>query len=137
MGMTPAQKEGWNVLLDFTRDLSIEWCLLGGQMVWLLASEHGVDPPCATEDMDVVVDLRADAAGIKRLCRWLERHNFELEGINSEGIGHRYGRKADPGPGNVLFDLLAPDNLGPHADLTTSPPARCFVVRDWSGLRRG
>jgi hypothetical protein len=89
--MTPTQEEGWRTLLDLYQDSRMGWCLIGGQMVWLLAIEHGIEP---------------------------------IEGINKDGIGHRYLSTTYPGPGQVKFDVLAPDNVGQRADLTTSPPAR-------------
>ena len=41
-------------------------------MVWLLAAEHGAVPPRPTDDVDLVVDIRAEPTGIRDLCRWLE-----------------------------------------------------------------
>jgi hypothetical protein len=123
-GMTTAQEESWRVLLDLYRDFPGGWCLIGGQMVWLLALELGVEPIRVTEDFDVVVDIRADQQAIKRLCAWLESRSFRLEGINTDGVGHRYVLSTYEGPGNVVFDVLAPDNMGERADLTTSRPAR-------------
>jgi hypothetical protein len=122
--MTPAQEESWKVLLEFYVELPAGWCLIGGQMVWLLALERGVEPIRVTEDVDVVVDIRVDQGAITRLCAWLESRGFELEGINTDGVGHRYVSSTYEGPGKVMFDVLAPDNMGERADLTTSPPAR-------------
>lgn len=122
--MTPTQEEGWRALLDLHQDFRSGWCLIGGQMVWLLAIEHSVVPIRLTDDVDVAVDIRADQGAIRRLCTWLESHQFELEGMNKEGIGHRYVSTTYRGPGKVKFDVLAPDNIGQRADLTTSPPAR-------------
>jgi len=93
-------------------------------MVWRFANEHNVDPIRATEDVDVVVDIRADQQAIRRLCSWLESCHLKLEGMNTDGIGHRYVSSTFQGPGRVVFDVLAPDNVGERADLTTSPPAR-------------
>jgi hypothetical protein len=87
--MTPAQQEGWHVLLDLCESFPDRWCIIGGQMVWLLAYEYGVEPIRATEDVDVVVDIRADQRLLMRMCAWLESHDFDLEGINTDGIGHR------------------------------------------------
>ena len=128
-GMSPAQRQGWEVLLDLGFDRPVErWCLLGGQMVWLLACQQGVQPPRATEDIDVVVDIRADQRGLRRFCGWLEHNDFALDGMSAEGVGHRYVRPAVPGPGRVMFDVLAPDNVGDRADQTTTPPARTLSV---------
>jgi hypothetical protein len=40
--MTAAQQQGWEVLLDAALEFPEGWCLVGGQMVWLHAAEHGV-----------------------------------------------------------------------------------------------
>jgi hypothetical protein len=89
-------------------------------MVWLLATGHDVAPPRATEDVDVVVDVRADPAGIQKLCRWLEGCGFKLDGISAEGIGHRYIRAADPGPAAITMKAAA-----------THIPSRSNPDRDW------
>jgi hypothetical protein len=122
--LTPAQEESWRVLLDLCDAMPSGWCLIGGQMTWLLALEHGVTPLRATEDVDVAADIRADQHAITRICAWLESRGFELAGISTDGIGHRFISTTYRGPGRVTFDVLAPDNVGPRADLTSSPPAR-------------
>lgn len=132
--MTPAQWEGWHVLLDLCESFPDGWCIIGGQMVWLLAREYGVEPIRATEDVDVVVDIRADQRLLERMCAWLESHDFALEGINTDGIGHRYVSRKYKGPGKVAFDVLAPDNIGERASLTTSPPARTVSAPGTRGV---
>jgi hypothetical protein len=123
--MSPAQLQGWAVLLDVAEAFPTGWCLVGGQMVWLLAAEHDTHPPRATEDVDVVVDVRAEPNGIQDLCNWLEKQRgFDLEGISPEGIGHRYIKAAEPGPGRIIFDVLAPENVGRRANLSTTRGAR-------------
>lgn len=132
--MTPAQQEGWRVLLDLYEAFPEGWCIIGGQMVWLLAHEYGVEPIRATEDVDVVVDIRADQWLIIHLCAWLESRDFDLEGISPDGIGHRYISRKYNGPGKVAFDILAPDNVGERASLTTSPPARTVSAPGTRGV---
>lgn len=122
--MTPAQEAGWHVLLDLHESFQAGWCIIGGQMVWLLAQEHGVEPIRVTEDVDVVVDIRTDQRLMRQLCRWLEANSFNLGSISADGIGHRYVSPDYRGLGRVVFDILAPENVGELADLTTSPPAR-------------
>jgi hypothetical protein len=79
--MQPAQEQGWLTLLDLATTYPTGWCLVGGQMVWLLAAEHGVTPLRATDDVDVVVDIRSEPTGIQALCGWLvfrERNIFTV-----------------------------------------------------------
>ena len=101
--------------------------------MWMLAAEHGTDPPRATDDVDLVVDIRTEPTGIHDLCLWLEANGFDLEGISPEGIGHRYVGEADPGAGTVKFDVLALDNVGRRADLSTTQGARTIEA---AGSRR-
>lgn len=93
-------------------------------MVWLLAAEHGVNPPRATDDMDIAVDIQSDKTNLRRICEWLEAHDLSLEGISTDGIGHRYTSRSNVEVGQVSFDVLAPDHIGLRADLVTTPPAR-------------
>lgn len=102
-------------------------------MVWLLAAEHGITPLRATDDVDVVVDIRYEPTGIRVLCGWLEDKEFYLDGISPEGIGHRYVKAANPGPGDIVFDVLALDNAGPRANLSTTRGARTLEA---TGSRR-
>lgn len=122
--MTPAQEAGWHALIDLYESIQAGWCIIGGQMVWFLAQEHGVEPIRVTEDVDVVVDIRTNQRLMKQLCNWLEANSFDLESISTDGIGHRYVSADYNGLGRVMFDILAPENVGKLADLTTSPPAR-------------
>lgn len=131
--MSPAQQQGWLSLIDLGSAFRTGWCLVGGQMVWLLAAEHGEVPPRATDDVDVVVDIRSLPTGIQDLCRWLEDNGFELDGISPDGIGHRYAKAADRDPGLVMFDVLAADNVGTRANLSTSRGARTVEA---AGSRR-
>ena len=40
-GMSPAQEQGWLVLLDLFANRRTDWTLIGGQMMFLLAVENG------------------------------------------------------------------------------------------------
>lgn len=91
-------------------------------MVWLLAHEYEVEPIRATENIDVVVDIRAKQRLLMRMCAWLD------------GIGHRYVSDKYNGPGKVAFDILAPDNVSERAILTTFPPARMVSAPGTRGV---
>lgn len=125
--MTPAQRTGWVLCIDLAGDFA-DWAIAGGQMVWLHVIAAGAVPLRATEDIDVVVDLRAAPRGLRFIDQWLIRRGLELQPPNSFGQSHRYIRHSDDGDVEVSVDLLAPDHIGGRADLTTTPPARTIQV---------
>lgn len=120
--LPPADEEAWGVLLDLAEEDARSWVLIGGQMVFLLAREHGTNRQRVSDDADVVVDVRARPDGTAWISEWLVAHGFGLAGISRDGIGHRFERKADPGPGKVSIDVLAPEGLGERALATTIRP---------------
>ncbi len=122
--LTPAAEEGWRLLLDLSEDHAVGWLLVGGQMMYLLAVEHGAALPRPTSDMDVVVDVRQRPDGTQWLAGWLRAHGLAAEGGTPEGVLHRFARDAVSGPGRVVFDVLAPEGLGPATRLVTVPPWR-------------
>lgn len=122
--LPPAEEQAWGVLLDLAEEDSASWVLVGGQMVFLLAREHGVERSRISDDADVLVNVRVKQDGTQWLSKWLVAHGFEMAGINRDGIGHRFERIADPGPGKVAIDVLAPEGLGPRTSTTTISPAR-------------
>ena len=122
--MPHVQQQAWHVLLDLAEEDVAHWCLVGGQMVYVHAAEAGVKPPRPTVDVDVVVDVQAKPDATTWLSTWLINNGFVPDGMSPDGIGHRFIKDAEPGPGKVRVDVLAPDHSGPRARLTTSPPAR-------------
>ena len=118
--------ELWHVLLDLEECLSVSWSVIGGQMVLLHALEHGQVPPQISQDGDVIADIRADPTAITAIVTQLGELGFVLDGISADGLAHRYVRNAEPRP--VTVDVLAPEGLGAHANLLTSPPGRTVEV---------
>lgn len=56
------------------------------------------------------------------MAAFLTEMGLELEGINTDGVGHRFvGR-------GLVIDVLAPDHLGERATLTTVPPAHTVQI---------
>ena len=111
-------------LFDLAECVTDSWLLVGGQMMYPLAAEQGAQLPRATTDMDVVVNVRARPRGTEWLSAWLEEQGFELEGISTDGIGHRFVKPVSVGTGEVIFDVLGPDGVGERTTLVTIPPAR-------------
>jgi len=122
--LSPALTELWHLLFDLAEHLQ-GWCLIGGQMVALHGLECGRTDIRPTTDGDVLVDIRADPAALRRVVRFVTDRGFEMD-PGPEGQGHRYKRQADVGA--IVVDILAPDNLGPRATLTTTPPGRTIEV---------
>lgn len=122
--LTAAAEQGWATLFELAETDTDSWLLVGGQMMHLLAAESGTVLLRPTDDVDVVVDVRTRPGGTEWLANWLTDRGFELEGISADGIGHRLVRPADPGPGRVAFDVLAPEGLGRRTPVFTRRPAR-------------
>lgn len=118
--------ELWEVLLKLGRTRGLPWLLIGGQMMLLTALEHQREPVQVSQDGDAVADVRAEPQALRRLVAFLQREGFELDGMSADGRAHRYVRSnSDPAP---KIDVLAPDHVGPRANLTTTPPGRTIEV---------
>lgn len=116
----------WGTLLDLSEKVPQDWTLIGGQMVLLHGLEHERNPPAASLDLDVLADVISDQRSLRMLVAALGELGFEPAGVSPEGKTHRY--KRDDPTGNLVVDLLAPDNLGLRADLTTTPPGTTLEV---------
>lgn len=125
--MTRPLVDLWHVLFDLSEKVPQAWSLIGGQMVLLHGLEHGRTPPAASADLDVLADVLSDQQSLSRLVAALGGLGFAPAGISPQGnLLHRYQRSTGQGLLNV--DVLAPDNLGPRANLTTTPPGRTLEV---------
>lgn len=122
----------WLLLLALANDLSVpRWILIGGLLVELHAHEHAATPPRLTDDADVLVDVRASPNGLPIVARWLVNHGLKLDAPDPDGVAHRF-RRSD----GVTVDLLAPDHVGPRANLSTIPPARTIQAVAGTQLAR-
>jgi predicted nucleotidyltransferase len=88
------------------------WVIIGAQSVMLLAHERGRPAGRTTGDIDVLLDIRVVVGGARAAAGRLMEAGFEPSAEHP----HRFVR------GTEQVDLLAPDHLGPNADLTTVPP---------------
>ena len=88
------------------------WVLVGAQMIMLLELEHGRSSGRTTGDVDVIVDARVLVGATRLAAQQLVQAGFELSAEHP----YRFVR------GRAQVDLLAPDHLGPQADLTAIPP---------------
>ncbi len=114
--------ELWDALIELSEVRPGEWTLIGGQMVFLHAIEHGAVPPRVSTDLDVLVNARITGRPLAAFASGLEGLGFVQDGISPDGIAHRYRRN------RVTIDVLAPEGLGERTDLTTTPPGRTLQV---------
>ena len=105
-GLHPAASATWAAIARLvTATDSRTWAVVGGQMGAIHASLWGIEVPRATDDGDIVVDVRLfrrDA--LRNVADALVADGFDSD-QSSEGIV-RFVR------GDAKIDLLAPDGLG-------------------------
>lgn len=109
--LTGGQAESWAALVELAPAFGDNWLLVGGQMVFLHVVERRATDVRPTDDVDVVVDLRAEPAGLARIHAALISFSFDQDLPGPEGTAHRYRR------GAAVIDVLAPDNMGVRAQL--------------------
>jgi len=106
------QAESWAALVELAPVLGDNWLLVGGQMVFLHEVERRSSDIRPTDDVDVVVNIRAQPNGLARVHEALLGAEFSQDPPGPDGAAHRYRRD------EAVFDVLAPDNVGERAKLT-------------------
>ena len=106
------QADSWAALVEIAPAFGDNWLLVGGQMVFLHEVERRSTDIRPTDDVDVVVNLRAEPAGLTRIHHALVGAQFSQDPPSPDGAAHRYRR------GDAVFDVLAPDNVGERAQLS-------------------
>lgn len=114
--MQAAQRDAWHALMDVHDRMPEGWVLVGGQMVHLHCAERGVMPSRPTDDVDAVVDVRADSRALRRFTGVLRDLGFAPAGTSWEGHQHRWVRR------DAVIDVLIPRGLGERS------PARRTVT---------
>lgn len=110
-----AEARVWATGLEVSALLvDVPWVLIGAQMVMLLEHEAGRPSGRTTGDVDAVVDVRALPGGTRTAAERLLTAGYEPASAEHP---YRFVH------GRSSVDLLAPDHLGRHVDLTTIPPA--------------
>ncbi|MFO7533517.1 MAG: hypothetical protein R6W93_13740, partial [Candidatus Limnocylindrales bacterium] len=107
----------------------LPWVLVGGLMVRLLEAEHGRETPVTTIDVDAIIDVRAMTLGTRQAAQRLLDHGFLPERPDRETV-YRFTRAGD------IVDVLAPEGLGPRADIVTARKVDAGGSRALRGRRR-
>ena len=97
------------------------WVLVGGLMVAILEREHGVAVSRTTIDVDALIDVRTVTKVARQAGDRLAGAGF-VAAQTVDGLAYRFVR------GDDIVDVLAPDHLGPRADLVTAPPGTTLEV---------
>lgn len=118
--MRDAQAASWHGLMDVYEHLSTGWTLIGGQMVHLHCAERGSFPPRPTDDIDAVIDVRAEPLMLNRFTDTLTNIGFAPDRISADGLQHRWRRD------KAQLDVLLPDGIG---DVPLPGPASLAAPR--------
>lgn len=79
-------------------------------------------PPRRSEDLDVILNVRAMAGCPEAFIAKLKSLDYQLEGVGADNIGHRFVR------GRVKIDVLLPDGLGRHTSREVVPGVHSVEV---------
>lgn len=109
--MPAEQTASWHGVLDIHERLAWGWTLIGGQLVHLHCAERGQFPIRPTNDVDAVIDVRADPKILHTFTQTLTDLGFTPDGISPEGRQHRWRR------GRASIDVLLPEGIGERASL--------------------
>lgn len=104
------QSAGWNALFDIADARPEGWCLVGGQMVFLHCVERNRFPARPTDDVDAVLDVRANPRMLMDFTATLVELGFSSDGETWSGHQHRWVR------GDATVDILIPRFLGERAE---------------------
>jgi len=104
----PAAQATWSAIANLAANTDTEtWVVVGGQMVAIHATVAGVAVPRATDDGDIVVDVRTHSRdAMRRVTEALSNAGFGAD-LSPDGIV-RFVK------GDAKIDLLAPEGLGSH-----------------------
>lgn len=111
--MPERQRASWLGLLDVADFVPSGWCLVGGQMVFLICRERNFSPTRTTNDGDVALDVRARPQMLAEFTGALVRLGFDSAGVSPDGHQHRWIR------GDASINVLIPDHLGARAAART------------------
>lgn len=100
-----AERSSWWALLDIAKHMPDGWSLTGGALIRLLLEERKHLGARATQDIDVVLDIRARRANVHNFYQALDTLGFVPDGFNASGQNHRWVK------GDAQIDVLVPSGL--------------------------
>lgn len=115
----------WSTVIDLSNYRRQGWTLVGGQMVHLLAWEHGEESPRVTTDADIVLNVRAYPKAITEVTARLLADGYVEDGVSPDGLGHRYRNTTVR---EAAIDVLLPEGMADTAKYPTATGARTIEV---------
>lgn len=103
--LSRAEKESWLGLLAVANKIPDGWALTGGGLMRLLSEERGYSEARATQDVDVILDVRARRSNIGDFYQALDAVGYKPDGFNASGQNHRWVY------GHAQIDVLVPSGL--------------------------
>lgn len=100
-------------------------------MVFLHQVERRATDVRPTDDIDDVVNVRAEPAALARIHETLRGSDFIQDSPGPDGAAHRYRRQ------HAIIDVLAPDNLGSRAQLSLGAGRTVQAPGTTQAFRRG
>lgn len=107
--MPSEQTASWLGALDLYERLNEGWTLIGGQLVHLHCVERERSLIRPTNDVDAVIDVRADPKILKTFTNALVELGFTASDVSAEGHQYRWRR------GDASIDVLLPEGIGNRA----------------------
>lgn len=107
--VTGAEKDSWLALQEIIQILPSGWCVTGGSLVrlHLMSRAKRTTVQRATEDIDIILNVKARRSNIKDFENALQGCGFEPDGVNASGANHRWTRTTD----HAKIDVLAPSGI--------------------------
>ena len=107
LGILPdGQQQAWEALFELHDRIPLYWVLVGGQNVYLHATERDAHLVRPTDDADMGLDLRARPLILAEFTKALIDMGFSSEGETMTGHHHRWIRDS------AKFDVLIPRGTG-------------------------
>lgn len=107
--LSSGQKASWIGLLEISKIIPDEWSLIGGQLVQLHCWERNAIPTRVTNDVDTVLDVRAEPKILMKFTSVLKELGFSASTPTFEGHQHRWVRE------EAIIDVLIARGLGERA----------------------
>jgi hypothetical protein len=104
--LTSEQVLAWRQLIETEPIFPQRWTIIGGQLIYILGLKHGSNPLRVTDDLDVLINVRAKPWAFNRFIEKLTENGFSPDLPSADGYQHRWSK------GLVQVDVVQPRWIG-------------------------